>query len=121
MSGTGDSLLPGEELVAAGIRALARGERSVEALLVAVGAPRLRALGVRVPGVGASIPHPELALYHALGRHFPDDTHARYNALVRRLVSYERELERRRCAAEPSRGRSPGDSAGPLARRGGLD
>lgn len=121
MSRTGDALLPGEELVAAGLRALARGERSIEALLVAAGAPRLRALGVRVPGAGSSIPHPELALYHALGRRYPQDTHARYNALVRRLVSYERELERRRCAAVPSRGRQPGDSTGPLARRGGLD
>ena len=121
MSGTGDALLPGEELVAAGLSALARGERSIEALLVAVGAPRLRALGVRVPVAGASIPHPELALYHALGRRFPEDTHARYNALLRRLVSHERELERRRYAASPSQERATGHRAAPLARRGGLD
>ena len=121
MSRRGDVIVPGEELVSEGLRALARGERSIEALLVAVGAPRLQALGVRVPGAGASIPHPELALYHALGRRFPNDTHARYNALVRRLVSYERELERRRYAASPSQDRAVGARAGPLARRGGLD
>ena len=57
----------------------------------------------------------------ALGRRFPDDTHARYNALLRRLVSYERELERRRYAASPSPDRATGSRAGPLARRGGLD
>jgi len=121
VNGAGDAVVPGEELVAAGLSALSRGERSIEALLVAVGAPRLQALGVRVPGAGASIPHPELALYHALGRRFPEDTHARYNALLRRLVSYERELERRRYAASPSPDRATGSRAGPLARRGGLD
>ena len=121
MSMTGDAVLPGEELVATGLGALSRGERSIEALLVAVGAPRLRALGVRVPDAGFSIPCPELALYHALGHRYPGDTHSRYNALVRRLVSYERELERRRYAAGRSQERATGDSADPLARRGGLD
>lgn len=87
--------IPGEELVAAGVEALGRGERDVEALLVAVGAPRLRTLGIRVPDAGRLPTHPELALYLAIGRRHPDDAHSRYNALIRRLVSFERELERR--------------------------
>lgn len=88
--------IPGEELVAAGVEALGRGERGVEALLVAVGAPRLRTLGIPVPDAGHLPRHPELALYRAVGRRHPDDAHSRYNALIRRLVSFERELERRR-------------------------
>ena len=87
--------IPGEELVAAGVEALARGETSVEALLVAVGAPRLRSLGIPVPDAGRLPPHPELALYRAVGQRHPDDAHSRYNALIRRLVSFEHELERR--------------------------
>ena len=93
---TPDDGIPGAELVAAGVEALGRGERGVEALLVAVGAPRLRTLGIPVPDAGHLPRHPELALYRAIGRRHPDDAHSRYNALIRRLVSFERELERRR-------------------------
>ena len=91
-----DSGIPGEDLVSAGLEALRRGERSIEALLVVVGAPRLRALGVHVPDAGRLPRHPELALYRAVGRRHPGDAHTQYNALIRRLVSFERELERRR-------------------------
>ena len=42
------------------------------------------------------------------GRH-PGDAHARYNVLVRRLVSFEQELERRRFFAL-RRGLGPDDS-----------
>ena len=41
--------LPGHELVLAGLDDLARGVESQEALLVAIGAPRLRAAGIDVP------------------------------------------------------------------------
>lgn len=85
--------VPGNELVEAGLADLERGEMTIEALLVAVGAPRLRTLGLPVPETPSQ---PELALYKAVGRLHPDDAHSRYNALIRRLVSYERELERRR-------------------------
>jgi len=88
--------VPGNELVEAGLADLQRGELTVEALLVAVGAPRLRALGMSVPETPEVPSQPELALYHAVGRLHPEDAHSRYNALIRRLVSYERELERRR-------------------------
>ena len=91
-----DDATPGGELVAAGLEALGRGEQSDEALLVAVGAPRLKALGVRIPDTARLPRHPELALYHSLRCRYPDDAHSRYNALIRRLVSFEHELERRR-------------------------
>ena len=87
--------VPGHELVDTGLADLLRGELTVEALLVAVGAPRLRALGLPAPKTSELPNHPEVALYEAIGRLYPEDTHSRYNALIRRLVSYERELERR--------------------------
>lgn len=85
--------LPGAELVAAGVEALRRGEWTVEALLVAVGARRLLAAGLDLPALPALRESPELALYAAIGRAHPRDAHARYNGLVRRLVSFERALE----------------------------
>ena len=86
--------LPCAELVAAGVAALRRGEWTVEALLVAVGARRLRAAGLDLPALPALRESPELALYAAIGRAHPRDAHARYNGLVRQLVSFERALER---------------------------
>ena len=88
--------LPGADLVASGIEALRRGERTVEALLVAVGARRLRAAGLEVPRVPELPDGPELALYAAVAAEHPRDAHSRYNGLVRRLVSFERALERSR-------------------------
>jgi hypothetical protein len=41
--------LPGEDLVRAGLDDLRRGEATVAALLVSVGAPRLRLLGLELP------------------------------------------------------------------------
>lgn len=81
--------LPGGDLVAAGLDALDRGELTVPALLVAVGGPRLRRLGYRVPDV----PDPERRLHELLAREDEDSAHGRYNALVRRLVSFERAAE----------------------------
>ncbi len=94
MTGAPDDL-PGAELVAAGIEDLRRGELTVEALLVAVGAPRLRAAGLSVPEAPGWPAQPEHALYEAIGRSGVDNSHARYNSLIRRLVSFERALERR--------------------------
>jgi hypothetical protein len=81
--------LPGAELIRAGVADLAAGIESVAALLVAVGAPRLRQLGWDVPDGEAN---PEHRLYALLASEDPDSAHARYNALVRRLVSFERAL-----------------------------
>lgn len=86
--------LPGADMVGTGIEDLERGEFTIAALLVAVGAPRLRAAGLTVPEVSGWPGEPEHALYDALGRSGVADSHARYNSLIRRLVSFERALER---------------------------
>lgn len=68
-------------------------EFPIEALLVVIGARRLRRAGVPVPDVPGVPDQPELALYEAVARRHPTDAHSRYNALVRRLVSFERTVE----------------------------
>jgi hypothetical protein len=85
-----DARLPGSDLIATGLADLARGVESIPALLVSIGAPRLRRVGFEVP---APIPSPEHRLYLRLRELDPDAAHSRYNALVRRLVSFERAAE----------------------------
>jgi hypothetical protein len=82
--------LPGAELVEKGVRDLADGRETVEALLVSIGASRIGALGRELP---PALPEPELRLYELLAREDQDSAHGRYNALIRRLVSYERAAE----------------------------
>jgi hypothetical protein len=83
--------LPGSDFVTLGIADLARGIESTEALLVSIGAPGLRRAGLDVPS--PAFEAPEHRLYESLARETPDSAHSRYNALIRRLVSYERALE----------------------------
>ncbi|HET7130210.1 MAG TPA: hypothetical protein VFJ93_14145 [Gaiellaceae bacterium] len=82
--------LPGTELVEKGLADLAAGAVTVESLLVSIGAPRLRRLGLAVP---PALEYPEERLYLLLARDDPDGAHARHHALVRRLVSFERAAE----------------------------
>ncbi len=86
----GDETLPASDLIQAGIEDLTAGIESVPALLVSIGAPRLRRLGFVFP---PPIPSPEIRLYELLRRSDPDAAHTRYNALIRRLVSFERAAE----------------------------
>jgi hypothetical protein len=86
----GIDALPGADLVTAGLRDLSAGIESVSSLLVSIGAPRLRRLGIDVPPVAA---HPEHRLYQRLLAEHGDAAHGQYNALVRRLVSFERARE----------------------------
>ena len=79
--------LPGGDLVSRGIADLERGVESVESLLVSIGAPRLRQLGVAVDEPFESAEH---RLYEVLRERHGDAAHSRYNALLGRLVSYER-------------------------------
>jgi len=83
--------LPGNELIEKGIEDLSRGVESVASLLVSIGAPRLRRLGMAIPEM--TIDSPEHRLYELLSQSDPDSAHSRYNALVRRLVSFERAAE----------------------------
>jgi len=81
---------PGQDLIDAGLHDLADGVESIEALLVSIGAPRLQRLRIRLP---ATLPDPENRLYELLSAEDSDSAHSRYNALIRRLVSYERAAE----------------------------
>lgn len=83
---------PGGDLVREGLDDLAAGRTSIPALLVAVGAPRLRRSGIDVPS-RRRFDRAEHRLYALLARSDPDSAHSRYNALIRRLVSFERAIE----------------------------
>lgn len=85
------SALPGAELIMKGLHDLEHGDESIEALLVLIGAPRLRSLGVAVPA-REHASSPEHRLYARLEAEDGGTAHSRYNALVRRLVSFERAL-----------------------------
>ena len=83
--------LPGEDLIEEGVRDLREQRETIAALLVAIGAPRLRRLEIQIPDVLPD--NPEHRLYELLARDEPDSAHSRYNALIRRLVSFERAAE----------------------------
>ncbi len=82
--------LPGYELVSAGLDDLAAGRESESALLVAMAAPRLRAIGIDVPRGGGE--RPAHRLYELLAES-SEGAHSRYNALVARVVSFARAAE----------------------------
>ncbi len=79
---------PGAGLIRHGLDDWRRGIASVPALLAQVGAPRLRRLGIETPPTGGA--PPEQRLYALLAADHGDAAHSRYNALIRRLVSFER-------------------------------
>ena len=83
--------LPGGELIRQGVEDLAAGRESEAALLVLIGSPRLRRLGLALPADVAG--NAEHRLYELLARSDPDSAHSRYNALIRRLVRFERAAE----------------------------
>lgn len=82
--------LPGSDLVSEGLADLAVGRETAAALLVSIGAPRLRIGGIIVP---LTLGDPEHRLYAMLKRQEPDSAHSRYNDLIGRLVSFEDALE----------------------------
>lgn len=87
-----DPVLPGEDLIEEGVNDLRAQRETIAGLLVAIGSPRLRRLGIELPD---TLPeHPEDRLYELLAKDEPDSAHSRYNAFIRRLVSYERAAER---------------------------
>jgi hypothetical protein len=82
--------LPGGDLVRQGLADLQQGIESIPALLVLTGGPRLRRLEIDVPVVQPSDELPEHRLYQLLAAAHGNAAHSRYNALLRRLVSFER-------------------------------
>jgi len=84
------SYLPAHELITNGIEDLQSQRETIPALLVAIGAPKLRFLGLELP---EHLPaNPEHRLYDLLSADEPDSAHSRYNALIRKLVSFERAI-----------------------------
>ena len=82
--------LPGNDLIEMGVEDLLHQRHTIPALLVAIGAPKLRSLGLEVP---ENLPsNPEHRLYDLLADSEPDSAHSKYNALIRRLVSFERAM-----------------------------
>lgn len=79
--------LPGAEVVEPGLQDLARGAETIEALLVSIAAPRLRNLGFIV---ASPVADAELKLYRLLSAQHGNAAHGKYNALVRRMVSFQR-------------------------------
>lgn len=83
--------LPAHDLVSTGVLDLQNERETIPALLVAIGAPKLRKLGMNLPTILPS--NPEHRLYDLLSLNEPDTAHSRYNALIRKLVSFQRALE----------------------------
>ena len=83
--------LPGGWLIRAGLDDLSAGRESDASLVVRIGAPRLRRLGLEIPG--ESVPGAEHRLYERLRAAHADAAHSRYNAFLRLLVSFERAAE----------------------------
>ena len=83
--------LPGHELVRSGLEDLAAGRETEAALVVAMAAPRLRAIGLHVPPAGEG--EPSHRLYDLLSERNRAGAHSRYNALIRRMVSFCRAAE----------------------------
>ena len=82
--------LPGNDLIEMGVEDLRQQRQTIAALLVAIGAPKLRSLGMEIP---ENLPSsPEHRLYDLLSDSEPDSAHSKYNALIRRLVSFERAM-----------------------------
>lgn len=81
----GELGLPGGDLVDAGLDALATDRVTAEALAVSLAAPRLRREGVPI---GKVLEDPERRLYELLAERDGELAHARYNAWLRRLVSF---------------------------------
>lgn len=82
---------PGEEIIAQGLKDLAEKKETISSLLVSIGEPRLRSIGIPVPEFTFSTP--EHRLYAMLSKEDSDSAHSKYNAWIRRLVSFERAAE----------------------------
>lgn len=80
-------VVPGADLIERGVADLRERKETAESLLVSIGAPRLRSLGYELP---PSFDSPEHKLYLLLAKEKGNGAHSAYNALIRRLVSFER-------------------------------
>ena len=86
--------LPGEELAREGLSDLKAGRETPASCLAVIGLPRLRRAGLIENTTVDSEVDAELRLYRLL-RKEGGDAYSRYNALLRRWVSFEQALDRR--------------------------
>lgn len=87
-----DPNFPGADFVAKGLENLKNGEETCESLLVLIGAPRLRNIGIDVPQHHLK-ECPELSLYHLLCKKDGPNAYSLYNSYLRRLISFEQACE----------------------------
>ena len=92
--------LPGEALVRQGLADIQTGRHTIPASLVNVARGRLCRAGLLPRSLGDALPDAELQLYRLL-RQAGGDAYARYNALLRELISFEQALDRRLRLAAP--------------------
>lgn len=90
--------LPGAEIVLPGIDDLRDGRDTIEAAAVLLARPRLLGAGLDVPPGPDRDGEPGHHLYDLLVEAATSDPHSRYNAILRRLVSFAGSLE----LAQPS-------------------
>jgi hypothetical protein len=83
--------LPGHDLFSAGVADLQAGRRSEAGLLVSLARTRLIQAGLDVPRAATDRPSHEL--YDLILEQSPTNAHGRYNALLRRIVSFARAAE----------------------------
>ena len=86
-----DPALPGAELIIRGFADLESGIVSAESLLVSMASPRLVALAIPLPA--PRLKSPELRLYRMLEEKHGLGAHSKYNAYIRRIVSFLRAAE----------------------------
>jgi len=82
--------VPGAELIRQGLSDRDSAQESIPALLVSIGAARLARCGIVV---ARPLPEPEARLYQLLELTLGDGAHSKYNALLRRLLKFERGIE----------------------------
>ncbi|MEX1117414.1 MAG: hypothetical protein WEB60_01340 [Terrimicrobiaceae bacterium] len=84
--------LPGSDLISKGLHDLSEGLTTIESCLVEIARPRLERCGL-IHKAPPSFDR-EITLYHLLAQQ-PGASHARFNALLRELVSFEHALDLR--------------------------
>jgi hypothetical protein len=87
------SHLPGGDFISRGLLDHSEGKITPESCLIEVGRPRLARSGIAIgPRLPLTLGDPHRQLYHLLLQ-LGGDAYSRYNALLRRLISFEQANE----------------------------
>ncbi len=87
--------LPGADLIRSGMRDIVEKRETIASEVVKIGSPRLRECGLTINVSKEDALVADRRLYSLLGDLHGLDAHARFNSLIRELVSFERSLEHR--------------------------